>query len=212
MTKRARIFLWISVIILAATGTIAGLYWYQLNTSRDAGAPAAVTVSTTQPDETRPDPATYEWQGGPTDPKYIDLPTIGAEGFMQNVGIDQEGAIAVPTNIHIAGWFIDSVLPGERGLSIVDGHVDGLTQDGIFQQLADLREGDEYTITMGDDTVKTFVVESVQTLALEETADVLYSQVPGVERQLNLITCAGSFDRTVGQYDERVVVVSALKS
>jgi LPXTG-site transpeptidase (sortase) family protein len=212
MTKRARILLWVSVIILTATGTIAGLYLYQLNTFNDASAPAVVTISTTQPDEVRPNPATYEWQGGPNDPKYIDFPTINSEGFMQNVGIDQTGAIAVPTNIHIAGWFIDSVLPGERGLSIIDGHVDGLTQDGIFQQLADLNNGDEYTVTMGDDTVKTFVVESVQTLPLDETADVLYSQVSGIERQLNLITCAGSFDRTIGQYDERVVVVSTLKS
>jgi len=212
MTKRARILLWVSVIILTATGAIAGLYLYQLNTFNDASAPAVVTISTTQPDEVRPNPATYEWQGGPNDPKYIDFPTINSEGFMQNVGIDQTGAIAVPTNIHIAGWFIDSVLPGERGLSIIDGHVDGLTQDGIFQQLADLNNGDEYTVTMGDDTVKTFVVESVQTLPLDETADVLYSQVSGIERQLNLITCAGSFDRTIGQYDERVVVVSTLKS
>lgn len=60
---------------------------------------------------------------------------------------------------------------------------------------------------MGDDSVVDFKVYSNQEIATADSASVLYSQVPEIENQLNLITCTGNFDRAVRQYDKRQITV-----
>lgn len=87
-----------------------------------------ITYSTDSPDEEKPNDS-YVWRGLPTDPKYIDMPSINASGYVQSVGKDQYSAVAVPNNIHMGGWFVDMALPGQPGLSIIDGHVTGRKND-----------------------------------------------------------------------------------
>lgn len=169
----------------------------------------AVTYSTSTPDEEKVDESTYSWQGLPDDPKYISLPTINASGFIQHVGVDQNQQIAVTTNIHFAGWFVDSAKPGQKGLSIIDGHVTGRQNNGIFERLAQINQGDEFTIELGDGSVKKYVVTGKVTLAATEAASALFSQDPANSSQLNLITCAGNIDEN-GQYEQRVIVSSKL--
>jgi LPXTG-site transpeptidase (sortase) family protein len=175
-----------------------------------ASAPAVVTTSTDTPDEQKPSANTFVWKGGAADPKYIRLPTINAEGFMQGVGIDQRGAVAVPNNIHMAGWFAESMRPGEPGLSIIDGHVDGRQNDGIFKNLIKLQEGDEFTVTFGNETVKRFRVKKVSLVEAARSAAALFSRDVAVPSQLNLITCGGTFDQQTKLYDKRVIVVAEL--
>lgn len=167
-----------------------------------------VTYSTETPEEKLPADAGYSWKGQENDPKRIVISKIGVDSLVQNVGIDQNQQIAVPNNIHIAGWFVDSVRPGESGLSIIDGHVNGVSSDeGVFKRLNELSEGDTVQIIMGDDSVVDFNVYSNQEIATADSASVLYSQVPEIENQLNLITCTGNFDRAVRQYDKRQITV-----
>lgn len=166
--------------------------------------PELVTGSTLTPNEQKPARATYKWQGNPSDPKYIVIPHV-AEGFIQKVGIDQHKAIAVPSNIHMAGWFVDSVLPGKKGLSIIDGHVDGPTQPGIFTNLAKAKVGSNFTITFGNGDIKQFRVKKVTTVDASKAETKLFDQDPKLIRQLNLITCGGTYNKTVG-YDKRVIV------
>ena len=168
-----------------------------------------ITYSTDTPDEEKPG-KDFRWSGLPTDPKRISLPTINAEGYIQNVGVDQKKAVAVPNNIHMAGWFVDTPLPGQQGAnpSVLDGHVSGRKNDGIFKDLAKLKKGDKFSVTFGDDSTKDFVVDDVVSLKTEESASVLFSVKPGLGKQLNLITCGGNFDRVKQQYDQRVIAIA----
>jgi LPXTG-site transpeptidase (sortase) family protein len=169
-----------------------------------------ITHSTDTPDETKPNPRD-QYKVAADKPRLLSLPTIGAEGFIQQVGVDQHQAVAVPSNIYRAGWFVQSQLPGARGLSIIDGHLDGRTGGGIFEHLGKLRAGDQFTIGFGDMSTKTFIVRKVQTVPIAETAAVLFSQDPQIGNQLNLITCSGTFNKSQKQYDHRVVVVAELR-
>jgi LPXTG-site transpeptidase (sortase) family protein len=171
--------------------------------------PAVVTHSTDKPDETKP-AKNYEWKGTLDDPKYINLPTITAGGFIQTVGVDQNKQVAVPSNIHMAGWFRDSVKPGQKGLSIIDGHLDGKDADGIFIHLQKMKQDDTFTIEFGDGSTKQFKVTSITTVDTKDAANVLFSQNPKATSQLNLITCGGTFDRSSRLYDKRVIVSSEL--
>ncbi len=167
-----------------------------------------ITYSTDTPEEVLPPLAAYGWKGKSNDPKRINIPTINVNAFIQNVGVDQNQQIAVPNNIHIAGWFVDSVRPGEKGLSIIDGHVNGrTTDDGVFKELPQLKIGDEVTIVYGDDSSRTFRVHSSEAYSTQNSASILFSQVPKIERQLNLITCTGSYNAEARSYDTRHIVI-----
>lgn len=170
---------------------------------------SAVTYSTDNPSEEKPKDD-YKWAGKADDPKYIRLSTIQTEGYIQNVGVDQHTQVAVPNNIHVAGWFTDSVRPGEKGLSIIDGHLNGLQKDGIFVHLQNLKKDDIFTVEFGNGTKKQFKVTDTVTVDTKEAANLLFSQNPNSVSQLNLITCGGNFDRSSRLYDKRVIVYSEL--
>jgi len=196
--------------LTAVTGLVAVslvLSWLTPAPTKPAKVVAApaVTTSTDHPAETVP--ATYHSTAVGTEPAYLSLPTIKAAGYIQKVGIDQNHQVAVPTNIHLAGWFVDTVKPGDPGLSIIDGHLDGRTQPGIFIDLAELKIGDIFDVRLATGDVRHFRVKSVQSLPVAQAASLLFSQDPTITRQLNLITCGGSYNKTAG-YDQRVIVTS----
>lgn len=200
------------VLLLLAIALCAVVGNYYLHTrDKELVIPEAeaITYSTDTPEETKPDSG-YNWRGEPIDPKYIRLPSIGAEGFIQRVGVDQNQQVAVPNNVHVGGWFVDSVRPGQTGLSIIDGHVDGREADGIFKNLANLKENDEYSIEMGDGNTTRYRVIEVASVDTSGAANVLFSQKPNVKSQLNLITCGGDFDPSARSYNKRVIVSSEL--
>lgn len=168
----------------------------------------AITNSTSDPDETKPDCDNYKVDSNK--PRKIMLPDINIDGCIMQVGIDKHGAIAVPNNIHLAGWYTNSPLPGSKGVSIIDGHASGKYNPGIFKKLEELNRGDQFKIEFGDKTAKTFMVVDVQKLSVEETTKKMYQQIPNVDSQLNLITCTGNYDSRQNQYDKRVLVISKL--
>lgn len=209
----ARIGNWLRLIAAGLSLVVFGfLGFWALNKEAPQLTEVAevINFSTDTPDEQKPDTNTFVWKGQASDPKYISLPTIGAEGFIQNVGIDQNNAVAVPNNIHMAGWFTGSARPGQAGLSIIDGHVDGAQGDGIFKNLVNLKLGDELTVRLGDETTKRYRVKEVVSVDTARSAEVLFSHSPTIASQLNLVTCGGNFDKQTGQYEQRVIVVAEL--
>ncbi len=168
----------------------------------------AITDSTADPDESKPDCDNYKTEA--SKPRKIMLPSINVDGCIMQVDIDQYGAVAVPNNIHLAGWYTNSPLPGEKGVSIIDGHASGKYNPGIFKKIEELKKGDNFTIEFGDKATKTFEVVDVQKLSVEQTTKKMYENIPGVENQLNLITCGGNFDSKTNQYDKRVLIISKL--
>lgn len=168
---------------------------------------AVVSHSTDHPAEAPI--VTYHSTATGTEPKYLSLPSIKAEGFIEKVGVDQHSQMAVPTNIYLAGWFREMAAPGDPGLSIIDGHLDGRTRPGIFANLDHLKPSDIFTVELANGTRRRFSVTSVQSLPISATAAALFSQDPGIKRQLNLITCAGTYQQSKG-YDHRIIVTSRL--
>lgn len=169
-----------------------------------------ITYSTDRPDETKPDDETV-WEGTDSDPKKIIIPSLGVNNYIQNVGIDQNQEVAVPNNIHYAGWFVDSVRPGDKGLSIIDGHLNGSTEDGIFIHLDKLKTGETFAIEFGDGSSRSFRVMTVDTVDLDKAASVLFSQHPTTTNQLNLITCGGTYNREARLYNKRIIVAAELQ-
>lgn len=197
-----------SLIAYGAWGLIAR---YRATHAERPVIPAKVTSHTTaQPDETPPVQACAEYEVAPNEPRQIALPALDATGCVQKVGIDQQGAIAAPTNVHLAGWYIHSAVPGEQGVSIIDGHVRGRYADGIFIKLGQLRPGDALRVQLGDMSWRDFTVMRNDTYPAAQAAEELPRQLEGTVKQLTLITCGGSYDQRTKTYDKRVIVRAAL--
>lgn len=215
--KQLRKNLFISLTLILALSLIAYGSWGLWKRYRATNNPnpvvsnESVTDSTDEPDETPPDLACSDYKvTNPGYPRLIEIPKIGVKGCIQRVGIDQNNAVAVPGNVHVAGWYINSPAPGDKGVSLIDGHVQGRYSSAIFGDLDKLEAGDIVNITKGDDSKSNFEVVDVESYSVDQATQNLFESVEGVDNQLTLITCGGSYDSKSRTYDERVIVRAKL--
>lgn len=138
-------------------------------------------------------------------PIAISIPSIGVDSRIEPTGFTTDGAVDVPADASVAGWFEPGPRPGERGPAVVMGHVDSFDSGpGVFFHLRDVELGAIVTIATTGEPVR-FVVRSVEQYSKEEfPTERIYGAVPGVE--LRLITCGGSFDRSARSYRDNIVV------
>jgi len=145
------------------------------------------------------------------EPRYIKIAALNIDARVQRVSQDGSGQIEVADNIFDAAWFEGSARPGEKGAVVINGHVSGPSQDGIFAKVARLKQGDIITIERGDTMRFSYEVRKVETVRLEDVdAGKLFQVVGGGEQGLNLITCSGQYDRGADSYSDRTIVYSTL--
>ncbi|HEX6969058.1 MAG TPA: class F sortase [Micromonosporaceae bacterium] len=122
-----------------------------------------------------------------------------------------------------AGWYAgkkkledgDEWKPGETGPAVIVGHVDGLFPDGkkgkpgIFARLKELTPGDEILVDQADGEQLRYRVTAVEQ---HPKAEFPWDRVMAETGKptLQLITCGGEFDRSIGHYRDNVVVFTEL--
>ncbi|MDP5314530.1 MULTISPECIES: class F sortase [Streptomyces] len=146
-------------------------------------------------------------------PKRLKIPAIAVDAPFTPLSIGASGRLDAPppNDKNLVGWFQGGVTPGERGASIVAGHVDTLTGPAVFLQLRFLRPGSTVDITRTDGTVATFKVDTVETFSKAKFPDKrVYADTP--DAQLRLITCGGTYDKKAKDYVDNVVVFAHLDS
>jgi hypothetical protein len=174
-------------------------------------ASSVVTHSSTTPSEAPIDTRTAAYKVAADQPRLLEIPTLGIHSFIQQVRIDQHQAIATPNSASMTGWYTGSARPGDVGVSIIDGHVLGRFRPAVFANLHKLAPSDAISVSFGNGRVTSFSVIKVEHYSLEDATSHLFQQIPGVERQLVLITCGGAFNRATSTYDERVLVYAKLQ-
>ncbi|WP_100374243.1 class F sortase [Bacillus sp. FJAT-45037] len=159
-------------------------------------------------DQFEQEKAEVEIQG--IQPSRIQIPSIEVDARTEEVGVLDNGEMGVPEEIDQVGWFEPGTKPGNVGNAVMAGHVDSRTGPAIFFRLDELEEGDEVIVSSDSDETYTFVVTGKESYP--------YDSAPIAEifgrsdtRNLNLITCTGTFNRSVGTHEERLVVFTELK-
>lgn len=215
LIKQRKTVLSIGLLVLAA-GCIAYGAWgiRQRYAATHTAAPVissqTVTQSTDAPDETPPTTACETYKVPASEPQKIVLPSLGVSSCVQKVGLTKQGAVAAPTNIHLAGWYTHSVRPGERGVSVIDGHVQGRYSKGIFKDLGKLRSGASIQVQLGSGQWLEFEVVQSGTYPADTAGQEMLKPIEDVDRQLTLITCTGTYDKQTKTYDKRVIVRAKL--
>ncbi|MFC3573604.1 class F sortase [Streptomyces yaanensis] len=146
-------------------------------------------------------------------PKRIEIPQIGVDAPFTALSLGASGQLNPPpaNNTNLVGWFRGGASPGERGASIVVGHVDTKTAPAVFVLLRTLKPGSRVDITRADGIVARFEVDSVDTFSKAHFPDDrVYADTPTPE--LRVITCGGTYNHTVHDYESNVVVFAHLDS
>lgn len=148
----------------------------------------------------------------PDKPSRLRIPAIGVDAKVQSVGLAWQGTgdMGIPTNFTDVGWYSGGVTPGAPGSAVIDGHLDGKdVREAVFYNLDKLKPGD--LVEVEDRAGKVWQFRVVETKIYDynaPTADIFLGDTS--KSRLNLITCAGSWDKTQKLYDKRVVVFTEL--
>jgi hypothetical protein len=175
----------------------------------DTGVPGAATRVADATGTTSPVPvksgANVNADEDVGDPISISIPSIGVESVLVPTGVLADGTMAVPVDPKIAGWFTGGPRPGEKGPAVIMGHVDQkIAGPGVFWHLRDLQIGAEVIIHTTTRDITFVAVERDLIAKNKFPTEQVYGPVP--TPALRLITCGGSFDRSIGHYRSNVVV------
>jgi sortase (surface protein transpeptidase) len=136
------------------------------------------------------------------------IPALGLQTAIEPVGL-RAGAMDVPTNVWDVGWLRVGPRPGAVGNAVIDGHLDSTTGPAVFLSLRNLRVGDRIYVTDQAGRERGFVVTALESYPLA-AAPLVRIFGPTSGRQLNLITCSGTWQAWEHLYDQRLVVYSQL--
>lgn len=142
----------------------------------------------------------------------IRIPSIRVDAPVMPVGLDAQGWVGAPPpeDPNLAGWFTGSVSPGEKGTSVVVGHVDNKQGPAVFYGLGALQKGSRVDVLRKDGRTAVFEVYGVEVFAKNSfPSDRVYGSKGTAE--LRVITCGGGFSKQNG-YDGNVVVFARLAS
>jgi LPXTG-site transpeptidase (sortase) family protein len=145
-------------------------------------------------------------------PTRIEIPAIGVDSSLLQLGLKPDGTLDVPPfDKHApAGWYRGSPTPGQLGPAVILGHVDTYRAGPVvFYRLAQLRQGNSVQVRREDGRVARFVVDRVENVP---KADFPRLEVYGnTDRpELRLITCGGEWNPEVHDYTDNTVVFAHL--
>jgi sortase (surface protein transpeptidase) len=144
-------------------------------------------------------------------PVTVAIPSLGVQSQLLRLGLQDNGTLEVPPGDpgSPAGWYVHSPTPGERGPSVLLGHVNAYGNGpGVFAGLRQLKAGDTIEVAREDGTTATFAVDRAEAYSKATfPTQTVYGNTAGAE--LRLITCDG-YDPTTGQFDDNYVVYAKL--
>lgn len=166
-----------------------------------------ITDNAVPPDETKPSNL-QAYIVPPDQPRYLRIAKLDVFARVRKLGVKANNELMAPNNIYDTGWYEESAKPADAGgAMLVDGHVHGPSNPGVFAGLKKLQAGDVIEVERGDGQKFNFVVVESQSYDADATdmAAALTSIVPG-KLGLNLITCSGPLDDSGNHYEQRLIV------
>ncbi|MEU0566755.1 class F sortase [Nonomuraea sp. NPDC005983] len=149
----------------------------------------------------------------PSTPVRIVIKRLGINAPVESLGLAKDGTIQVPAgdNPNLVGWYRNMSTPGEAGPAVMLGHKDTRTRSAVFSRLYEIRNGDTIEVKRQDRTTAVFTVGGVEQASKKTfpTQRVYGSQT---NAQLHLITCGGTYNRSIGHYTDNIIVYATMTS
>jgi hypothetical protein len=147
----------------------------------------------------------------PSEPVRITIPALGVKARVHDVGLADDGSIAVPDvdRHNEAGWYEQSPTPGQYGPAVIVGHADTRTGPSVFAKLARAKPGTKVEITRRDRSTAVFEINSVERFPKgDQPIERIYADF--TRPALRLITCGGEFRGGSIGYEDNIVAFASL--
>lgn len=139
-------------------------------------------------------------------PVNIEIPNINVDAPIEYVGFTSDGAMDVPKGPVNVAWLNLGPRPGENGSAVIAGHYDWKNNaSAVFSDLHKLSKGDKIYIKDEDGVNITFAVREIQIYKKDDDASAVFNLNDG-KSHLNLITCAGVWNKLEKTRSERLIV------
>ncbi|MEL7155087.1 MAG: class F sortase [Actinomycetota bacterium] len=137
-------------------------------------------------------------------PVTISIPTVGVDAApIDGVGVEDNGELEVPSARRV-GWYRYGPAPGQAGSSVLAAHIASGGVDGAFRYLSEAEVGDRVEVAFDDGSQQTYeIVEMAQYDKDELPFERVFAR--DGEPLITLITCGGTFQPSVGSYEDNVV-------
>ncbi len=142
-------------------------------------------------------------------PVRVLMSSIGLDAETMPIGLDTNGALAVPRRADITGWWSGGFVPGESGPTVIVGHYDSKVAPGVFSRLPKAKVGQLIFVEQSDGSRYLYKVSEVEKPKKSVfPTDKVYG--PTVGSTIRLVTCGGKFDRSTGHYVDNLIVYADL--
>ncbi|MFD0417841.1 class F sortase [Streptomyces sp. NPDC127108] len=204
--RRGRFGTWVMAVATALA--LCGGAWLVREGTAGHPPPQPSAAQAAAPGTTRAGPVLAPLP--PSPPDRIRIPAIDVDAPLMGLGLTRQGSLDVPPPRHknLAGWYEAGTTPGERGTTVVAGHVDNAEGPAVFYGLGGLAKGRVIEVERRDGGVALFTVYAVEVYDAKGFPD---EKVYGAAArpELRVITCGGAYSKKTG-YQGNVVVFAHL--
>lgn len=142
-------------------------------------------------------------------PVRLSIPELDIDMRVDAMGLDRDGAMALPDNASDAGWYkFGPGVAGAAGATVIAAHIDS-RHDGIgpFSRLKDASQGSIITVAGSDGSRVDYVVTEVRSVGKIDAPMAEVFDRSG-EPRLTLVTCGGEFDSSTGHYIDNIILTA----
>jgi Protein of unknown function (DUF4012)/Sortase domain len=142
-------------------------------------------------------------------PTWLDIPAARVSAAIVELGVEPDGTMEAPATPDVVGWYRMSARAGQPGNSVFSGHVDWGRGTAVFWGLRDLVPSDPIVLRGADGVEHRYLVEWNRVFDRNDpSATELVRGWRG--SVLTLITCDGTYDRSIRDYSGRRIVRAVL--
>lgn len=210
---------WAIAIILVMIGlayAYFGARWYSTGELSPLPLPVSALIGSTVDESQVTSAQKEQHKVAENEPQFLDVPKLNITGVrIQKVGVTETNILAFPANVHDAGWYTKSALPGaEAGVVLLSGHASSQYATAVFSQLSRLSPGDQLTVTRGDGETFTYEVHDIRKKSLvyvnQTGMKEMMKSVDPSKDGLSIITDAGRWVPKFKTHDHRLLVRATL--
>jgi hypothetical protein len=139
-----------------------------------------------------------------TIPRRLAVPSLHVDAPIVPVGVLPTGALAVPDNPQVLGWWQGRARPASGlGGIVLDGHVDTAANGpGALFHLRELHPGDPLMLST-DHGSRRYVIAALRSYPKTDLPAEVFA--PSRQPRLVIITCGGAFNHKTRQYADNIV-------
>ena len=144
-------------------------------------------------------------------PQYLSINSIGLiNAQIEQVGVESDGAMGVPTDPNIVGWYKNGPIAGEKGNIVLAAHYDWYNgAKGAFYLLNKASVGDQIVLN-NNNQAKIYQVYEVKYVPNNDISAVYEAFRITANEEITLITCGGVWNVIKNSYEERFLVKAIL--